>query len=529
MARRRQRRALMRSASAAFFLLLSTSVFAQQLSENITVNVVEVPVYVSRWGHSVTDLTKDDFILTVNGKPQTIEYFDRIVNETVTADAPAIAAAPIDLERRRLIVLLFDAGSMSLHSIRRAQKTADEYVQTAPRGDVFAVALLTRSGIEFAVPLMSDRVAVRRAIATLRTSRASDAFGIATLAAERGAVLSSAEAAGFSRFADEWSVPGLNSGAFFAGSRGAAIHQQAVEEMKDFEREIETNRRSAATGALTRLADRLAPLSGIKHVVLLGEGGEVLDVRFLAQADQTSELSLLMATRKLHEKYRRAGVVLDAVDVSQMTDNAADPHFSAFSLLHMLSLDTGGSVVRSMPQLREMQRVTYILGFNSRHAAKQNNVEVRLRNAPLFTEVRYRRTFSNSGDEDAPDDGLFLADVLLNDIPQRGMTLALDVDASQGGVVINATVPGKELLALGGEELQLDAFIYLFDESGQVAEWAFRRSKLDLVKARDVLDDESYTITSRVTLAPGRYVAKVLLRAGERDATAFARSEVTVN
>jgi hypothetical protein len=44
-----------------------------------------------------------------------------------------------------------------------------------------------------------------------------------------------------------------------------------------------------------------------------------------------------------------------------------------------------------------------------------------------------------------------------------------------------------------------------------------------------VLSSEPSTITSRVKLAPGRYVAKVLLRAVEIDTTAFARAEFTVN
>lgn len=529
----------MRSTAAAFLLLLlATGLSAQQLSEQITVNVVEVPVYVSRNGRAVAGLTKDDFVLTVNGKPQAIDYFDVIVNETATADAPDIAPAQVDLDRRRLMVLLFDTTQSSLQSILRAQKAADDFVRTAPQGDVFAVAVLGRSGVRFAVPFIRDRVAVRHAIATLRSSAASDAFGIATLAAERGAVHSFGDAA-VGQSAGNWTAPSLNSGTFFAGSRGAAMHRESLKRMEKFDEDIRTDIRKQATGALSKLAERLAPLSGIKHVVLLSEGGKNLDINQLAQTDQVVQISLVSAVGKLHEKYRAAGVVLDAIDTSLLVapwppcigcnNVPSDPFFSAFSTLHSLSLDTGGSVVRSLPQLRERQRVTYILGFNSRSTAKKNDIQVSVPNAPLFTEVRYRRTFSNDGGAEGADDGLFLADVLLNDIPQRGMTLRLDVGSSPGGTVINAVVPGKELLALGNDTLQLDAFIYVFNEAGEVAEWAYRKSALDLVKGRDALGSEPYTITSRVKLAPGDYVVKVLLRAAESDATGFVRKAFTVN
>ena len=521
-----------RTTAAAFLLLLATGLSAQQLNEQITVNVVEVPVYVSRHGRTVTGLTKDDFVLTVNGKPQTIDYFDVVVNETATADAPDIDNAQVDLDRRRLIVLLFDTPALTFEMTRRAQRAADEFVQKASPGDVFAVAMLGRSGATFVVPFMRDRVAVRRAIATLRTSAASDAFGIATPTAERGAVYSFSAG----RYVEEWSTPGLNAGGL-AGSRGAAMHRESLERMEKFEQDVQAAVRQTSNGALSKLAERLAPLSGIKHVVLLSSGGTYADITAIGRTDQVAQFSVLSEMRKLHEKYRAAGVVIDAVDMARLAapwpcigcDASNDPFFSAFSTLHTLSLDTGGSVVRSLPQLRERQRVVYILGFNSRSTAKKNDIRVSVPKAPLFTEVRYRRTFSNDGGAGGADDGLFLADVLLNDIPQRGMTLRLDVATSPTGSVINAVVPGKELLALGNETLQLDAFIYLFNEAGEVAEWAYRKSAVDLVKGRDVLISEPYTFTSRVRLAPGKYVVKVLLRAVENDATGFARSELTVH
>ena len=64
-----------------------------QTRESITVEVVDVPVYVFSHGKPVRNLTKDDFELFVNGKRQTIDYFDPI------EFAPAAAAPSTQAEK----------------------------------------------------------------------------------------------------------------------------------------------------------------------------------------------------------------------------------------------------------------------------------------------------------------------------------------------------------------------------------------------------------------------------------------------
>src|ERR1700682_12627 len=95
-------------------LLLAASLFAQtQHREQTTVEVVQVPVYVSASGVAMTGLAKDDFELYVNGKRETSAYSDVIDFATggKSEEAPAAtdgpAAAP-DVRQRRLYVLLFD-------------------------------------------------------------------------------------------------------------------------------------------------------------------------------------------------------------------------------------------------------------------------------------------------------------------------------------------------------------------------------------------------------------------------------------
>ena len=530
----------MRKAIVVLLVLVATGVSAQ-LSEQITVNLVEVPVYVSRGGQTVTGLTKDDFVMTVNGKPQTIDYFDVIVNEVDESAPAAQQQQQVDIDRRRMIVLVFDLSQSSVYALKRAQTAAEKFVSEAPRGDVFAVATLTRDGVNFALPFMNDRVAVRRAVATLATDRARDIFGIATEINDRAVWTSEARAdtsALEPLFDQIWDVPAVNRLAF-EESGSAQMTQEVERHLDTFESDVRMTVRRSLVDHVGELATRLSPLSGIKHVVLLSEGGAFMSPASEGSSTQiVTPLAVRESLKKMHKRFQEAGVVLDAVDTAgtaapwcQGTE-CKDASYDAFSMLHSMSLETGGTVARALPLLRRAQRVTYVIGFRPTPemvAAEDNAINVKLKNPSMLTEVRYRKTWSSAKPLNGADEGLFLADVLVNDIPQNGMTVSLGTSRDADKAVVTATVPGKELLALGNALLSLEAFVYIFDANGHVAEWVYRKSRLDLVRGRDTLSAEPYIINARAKLAPGRYVAKILLRAVESDATGFARTEFTVN
>src|SRR5882762_1696339 len=94
-------------------ILLTAAAKAQTPGEVITVQVVDVPVYVFSHGKPIRDLTKDNFELYVNGKRQTIDYFDPIELATSAPTPAAANAAPAatpaaDPRSRRLFLLVFD-------------------------------------------------------------------------------------------------------------------------------------------------------------------------------------------------------------------------------------------------------------------------------------------------------------------------------------------------------------------------------------------------------------------------------------
>src|SRR5436305_14061752 len=98
----------------AAMLLCGAIAASAQVREQITVEAVDVPVYVFAKGKPVRQLSKDDFELFVNGKPQPIDYFE-MVDFTAPPPPPAAPAshdaapaAQPDLRERRMFLLLFD-------------------------------------------------------------------------------------------------------------------------------------------------------------------------------------------------------------------------------------------------------------------------------------------------------------------------------------------------------------------------------------------------------------------------------------
>jgi VWFA-related protein len=405
---------------AVVLLVLAVSpLAAQRYDDTVTVNVVEVPVYVERFGHPIAGLTRDDFELFVNGQPRPIEYFDVLEERsdvrTPKAEraAPAPFPAPAELKRRRLVVLLFDIGGSSAYALQRARIKAVQYLEESGDGDTYAVATIGRSGVRFLVPFTTDRVAIARA-----PSEAADPFRVATLDVERTAwreaVLGGAEA-GLGSAIDIWGA-GPRGG--FSNSRSVMSALDSYDTMLAWEESERYVGDWHLVDALGNLADRLAPLSGVKHVVLLSE---------------------------------RPGVS-DAASVYQ-------------------------------PVMRI-------------HTA-----------------------------ENTDDDSLFLADTLLNDIPQRGVTLSLDAKGSR----ITASIPGPELLAQPSDKpLPLDVFFYVFDEKGQATAWNQIRINVDLVVGRDFLEAHPYTIRQEFLLEPGRYAAKALVRIAGTDMTGFRRTDFVI-
>jgi VWFA-related protein len=490
-----------------------------QLRESVTVQVVEVPVYVTADGAPVTSLTRENFQLFVNGKPQAIDYFDRI---DFAALSPERARDP---RQRRLYMLVFDLNSTP-NDLHRAQRAAIQLLDGAAEDHTFAVASLGRGAVGIIVPFTRDRLVVRHAIRNLKVSLTGDPLRLGLTPGERGGEIGRPESLNDPRLS-------------------VAAGEPEIDVISMISDEIY---------GLGELASRLAGMEGHKHVVLLSRGFEASvlhgitppprhgDVRTGPMSglsrlndSRASTLShapnaaLLTQLRYMVEEFTKAGVFLDAIDTAGLRymqtlyDNES---------LYALSRDTGGTVIDrrndltgALQLLIDRQRVVYVLGFRPpAGGGATNKIRVKLTGAPRGARASFRPSYSATTDPPDTADRLRLADIVMNDIPQNGVTTELGVEGS----TVELAIPGREVLAHAVAGIVgAEAMFYVV--AGQsVVEFRTKKITIDVARAEAALSESPLRVRETFTLPPGKYVAKVLVRIDGSGALGFARMELAV-
>jgi VWFA-related protein len=485
---------------------------APQSRERTTVEVVQVPVSVTTDGSSVRGLTRDDFTLRVNGKAQPIDYFDVV-------DFAAVSNEQLrDPRQRRLYVLAFDLPNTSPFAMYRAKRAAEEYLANAQPSDYFAVALIDRyADVNFLVPFTRDRDALRRAVATFHAASPRDPLRLTVTPAER---------------------------AVFTFDNTAEIEQlrrMGANEAADQMIEANRNRLADEFDALGNLAQRMAPMEGYKHVVVLSGGfGQATSIaspraltnlrgnvepQFAAYSNPIRfDSTTPFAQHRMQKKFAASGVFLDAIDVAGLRPYDA-PYDDS---LHFLVADTGGQVVEhrndltaAMKRLTDSQQVVYLLGFRAPQTGrKENSISVHVAGTPRGSNIAYRESYSSTPEKPSSNDGLRLADIVINDVPQNGITMTTAVVTAPKRATVNVALPGRELAALAGDDAKIkgEALMYVF--AGQKAV-AFAHKNLDVHDAANVEIAQSFD------LPPGTYAMKVLVRL-DNDTLAFARKDFTI-
>jgi VWFA-related protein len=128
-------------------IALAAQIELPQIAEVVTVSVVNVDVVVTdRAGNHVRGLTRDDFILLEDGKPQDITHFSEIAREPVvdTAKASTPEVPP------RSLVIFLDSGSIGASHRSRVFRALKEFIRESvgERDEVMVVSWNRKLRIE---------------------------------------------------------------------------------------------------------------------------------------------------------------------------------------------------------------------------------------------------------------------------------------------------------------------------------------------------------------------------------------------
>ena len=501
-------------------IALAAVTAAAQVHENVTVELIEVPVYVfGPDGKPVRGLTKDKFELRVNRRPQPIEYFDAMDFGAATPTSTP-SPQPRTQRERRLYLLLFDQLYSIPTRLQRAQRAAEYVVNHSNQAtDLFAVATYTPNhGLQFSTPFLSDRIAIRRAIGTLTASTASDPFHVA---------LSAAEKMTYDQKDDDLLLlpPGRQGDETQETIRGGAANQEAL--AQPAKQLIEDQLANYAD-----LAQRLSRLEGQKHVLLFSEGFDSTKIHGGDHPVPTSYLSgggldarSFRILDETFKKFRSAGVFLDAIDIAGLHHDPLKPYDN--DSLQFLAHGTGGEFVnnrndfaQAVSELTQSEQVVYVLAFNRRDALA-GSIDVRVHGIPHGSRVSFRQGFGKA--ERTKDvDPLQLADILLNDVPQSGFNLRLSASASDLLIELRRDEIVPQLVDATPD---VETILYVFDNNGTAVfggEKTIGFTQLDRQRKDPIL------LRRHVDLPPGHYVAKAIARIAGTTSLGFARTEFTV-
>lgn len=488
--------------------LFAFPLFAQTHSESITVEVVDVPVYVYNANGALQNLKKDDFELYVNGKPQTIDYFDPIDFRAPAKSeaAPAAAAPPRDIRDRRLFLLIFDCAFTRPEALDRARRAAVAMIDASTPADYFSVAKFTsKDGLQLLTSFTNDHVVAKNAALSLRSSSLHDPLAITISANER-------EHAEFMAIVNNDTggradvdpveadpVIGQLFGAASADSAKMPIIRLIQDQVNDF----------------SDVAKRLAPFEGYKHVIVMSEG--------FSPTTAYSESTLMQDMQAMAKAFRATGAVVDSIDLGVSTRDSFEN-----DALRLMARETGGQFIQhennlktALNRISTASAVGYRLGFNMPKNAKKgdNTIDVKVRNVPSGTTLSFRRGFSTTVTKPAPGDGLLLADVILNDVPQTGVAPRIFFVQKP---YVEVVVPVQELLAAnGGKAVNADVMFYVFDAKRAVVEFKNKKIVIPSDAKQDIV------LRDALKLPPGGgYTAKALLRVG--DSLGFAKQDFAI-
>ena len=155
-------------------------------------------------------------------------------------------------------------------------------------------------------------------------------------------------------------------------------------------------------------------------------------------------------------------------------------------------------------------------------------------NGPAGRNLSYRAGYYEAGSTNEAERVLATAEIMINDVPQPD----IHVDAlpsvfmgsgERAAVPVVVDVNGSDLMRIKDDPILIaDIFVYAFDANGGVADSLFQRLTIDTDKVGAKLNEGGVKYLGTLSLAPGAYAIKTLVRLPEIGRNGFVRHDVVV-
>src|SRR5258705_1899542 len=236
----------------------------------VTSNLVNLDVIVKdKKGKIITDLKKEDFIVTENGVPQNIQFFDStlVAGEEPgrTESAPTLPGAqPPNKLPRNIISLVLDLQTTEAANLKHVRDGIIKYIRERI-SDNDSVALFSiASGLQFLQPFTQDKTkliaAVERAYTNSNISKTT----------EQREILESIAA-----LRDQLGSSGTEPVTTPAGGSAAAqamISRRVLEQYIQLRSALSVQQSRPILAALAAICEGLRPIQGKKTLVMFSQG-----------------------------------------------------------------------------------------------------------------------------------------------------------------------------------------------------------------------------------------------------------------
>jgi len=487
---------------ASLIAVLCAATLTAQVSETIDVRIVNVEVTVTSKGGPVRGLTRDDFEIFEDGKPQSITNFyisdeaRTVVTATARPGTPAAAAAAPaepDPRYRRKVLVLVDNNHTTRHGRDTALRALEAMINDRFHGNYeWSIGVIGR-GVTLVLPLSSDKAAIHEALEIIRRAgtrgEATSTFAGVT---DRG---------GLNLKQTETGITGMNVFDRDYSERlaqaGASDDAERVIAAKFTAPAIFDAARGFASTSGRKIVFFLTGDPGLNDIGLVSQGGgNGFGVRGVSTGNSNDRSNELWADQKTIEELRKAIIhEANASDVSfyiwnveglKPMGDAGDPGSQTSSpgtntsAIFWLANQTGGRLVTGNDPARAVQEFDtasstfYSLGYSPAHPddGTYHAISVRLKQKSNY-KLEYRTGYSSTPSATQLERAMMSPTAAAMQQTGLPVTLAMgtpSTDKSEVTVPIEVKVPFRSLQFLPGKRgvaANLVVYVSVFDDIGK--------------------------------------------------------------